>query len=128
MQIIDMPTLFVFFMWVLSSIWVVVVLILFMHFLMPKVILDKYFIPPYFKPGECELFRGIPYAPIRTIMLMRILGFPKSGKKRGLTEAYKLVPFWYQMLSKVLINSIFLISFLLLLIFAIFSVDLVFNQ
>ena len=125
---IDMHILFLVFMWGLFSIWVVVVLVLVMHFLMPKAILDKYFIPPYFKPGECALFTGIPYAPIRTIMLMRVLGFPKTGKKRGLTEAYKLAPFWYQISSKVLINAIFLITILLILIFLFFCVDLVFNK
>jgi hypothetical protein len=128
MQIIDMHSLFLVFMWVLFSIWVVVALILVMHFLLPKVILDKYFIPPFFKPGECALFTGIPYAPIRTIMLMRVLGFPKSGKKRGLTEAYKLAPIWYQITSKVLINAIFSITILLILIVSIFCIDLVLNK
>ncbi|MFT6121793.1 MAG: hypothetical protein ACJASG_000311 [Oleiphilaceae bacterium] len=115
-------------MWGLFSIWVVVALVLVMHFLMPKAVLKKYFIPPYFKPGECVIFTGIPYAPIRTIMLMRVLGFPKTGKKRGLTEAYKLAPLWYQITSKVLINAIFLITILLFLILLMFCVDLVLNK
>jgi hypothetical protein len=128
MQMIDMHILFLVFMWVLFSIWVVVALVLVMHFLMPKVILEKYFIPPYFKSGECVLFTGIPYAPIRTIMLMRVLGFPKTGKKRGLTEAYKLAPLWYQIASKTLINTIFAITLLLFLLALIFCVDLVLNK
>jgi len=123
-----MHTLFLVFMWVLFSIWVVAFLVLVMHFLMPKVILDKFFMPPYFKLGECKLFAGIPYAPIRTIMLMRVLGFPKSGTKRGLTEAYKFSPVWYQIMSKVLINAIFTITTLLVLIVSIFCVDLVLNK
>lgn len=73
--------------------------LLVMHFLMPKVVLEKYFKPPYFRPMEVELFTGIPYAPMRTIMLMWGLAFPRFGKKRGMTQAYLLVPRWYRLAS-----------------------------
>jgi len=128
MPIIDMHTLFIVFMSVLFSVWGVVLLIIVMHFLMPKTVLDSYFKPPYFKLGECKLFTGFPYAPMRTIMLMRVLGFPHSGEKRGLTEAYKLVPSWYQMASKFIIGSIFIIAVLLVIILLIFSADLLLNK
>ena len=125
---IDMHTLFIVFMSVLLSVWGVFFLIIVMHFLMPKTVLDNYFKPPYFKLGECNLFTGFPYAPMRTIMLMRVLGFPHSGEKRGLTEAYKLVPPWYQFASKLVISSIFIIAVLLIIILLIFSVDLLLNN
>lgn len=79
---------------------------LIMHFLMPKAVLKKYFKPPYFRAMEVELFTGIPYAPMRTIMLMSVLAFPQLGKKRHLTEAYLSSPLWYRVCSGVLVTSI----------------------
>jgi tellurite resistance protein TehA-like permease len=70
---------------------------------MPKAVLEKYFKPPYFRELECMLFTGIPYAPIRTVMFMRVIGFPSSGKVRGISDAYLLVPNWYRIVSKVMI-------------------------
>jgi hypothetical protein len=124
MPIIDMHVLFLVFMSVLLSVWVVLFLIIVMHFLMPKAVLNNYFKPPYFKSGECALFTGFPYAPMRTIMLMRVLGFPHSGEKRGLTQAYKLVPQWYRISSKLVISSVFIIATLLVILCLIFSADL----
>lgn len=43
-------------------------------------------------------------------MFMRLAGWPSSGKKRGLTEAYKLAPLWFQRMSR-----IFIWTFLLLI-------------
>lgn len=80
-----------------------------MHFLMPKAVLDKYFKPPYFRPMEVEMFTGIPYAPMRTAMLMWVLAFPRFGKKRRLAEAYLLVPIWYRLLSKLFFMLLFFI-------------------
>ena len=69
--------------------------LLLMHFLMPKIIVSKYFKEPYFQSAEITMFTGIPYAPMRTVMLMWILAHPKFGVKRGLTKAYKYSPKWY---------------------------------
>lgn len=70
---------------------------------MPKAVLDKYFKPPYFRDVERMLFTGIPYAPIRTIMFMRAIAFPGSGKVRGITGAHLLAPNWYRIVSKIMI-------------------------
>jgi hypothetical protein len=93
-----------------------IVTVLVMHFLMPKMVLERYFKPPYFKSGECAIFSGFPFAIMRTVMFMRVLGFPKSGQKRGLTGAYKLAPRWYRNISKVIVFLIvFLISSILVI-------------
>ena len=82
--------------------------ILVMHFAMPSAILDRYFRPPHFRDWELVMFTGIPYAPMRTIMLMRAIAYPSSGKVRGVTEADTLVPAWYRVASKILVISIIL--------------------
>ena len=57
-----------------------------LHFLLPKPILEVYFKPPYFSRGEVSAFTGFPLAYMRSFMFLRLLAFPASGKKRGLTE------------------------------------------
>ncbi len=76
------------------------VFVFIMHILMPKKVLKTYFKEPYFRPGEIAMFTGIPFGYMRTSMFMRILGFPASGRKRGVENAYKLAPVWYCKLSK----------------------------
>jgi len=56
------------------------------------------------------MFTGIPFGYMRTAMFIRALGFPKSGKKRGVEEAYKLVPVWYCKISRYCI-MFFVVSF-----------------
>ena len=73
---------------------------LIIHFLMPRAILDKYFKPPYFREGEIALFTGIPYAPMRTVMLVSVMVFPGLGKKRKLTELHLETPRWYLIAAK----------------------------
>jgi hypothetical protein len=77
-----------------------------MHALVPKALLRTYFKEPYFSPAEIEFFTGFPFGYIRTVMFMRLAGFPKSGKKRGLTEAYKLAPRWFQIASKIILIAL----------------------
>jgi len=101
---------FVVLMLLIAAEAVLIVTVLVMHFLMPRIVLEQYFKPPYFRAGECEMFTGFPFAIMRTVMFMRVLGFPKSGQKRGLAEVYKLAPRWYRNISKVIV---FLIVFLL---------------
>ena len=85
------------------------VFIFIMHILMPKEVLKAYFKEPYFRPGEIAMFTGIPFGYMRTSMFMRILGFPASGKKRGVENAYKLAPVWYCKLSKYFLIFLYLI-------------------
>ena len=73
----------------------------FMHVLMPKKVLQNYFKPPFFRPAEITFFSGIPFSLMRTVMLMWVLAFPRFGKKRNLTEAYKLAPPWYRIISAI---------------------------
>ncbi len=76
------------------------IFILIMHILMPKKVLEIYFKEPHFKAGEIAMFTGFPFGYMRTAMFNRVLGFPASGKKRGLENAYKLAPVWYCKMSK----------------------------
>ena len=80
-----------------------IVLIFIMHILMPRKVLETYFKEPYFGPGEIAMLTGLPFAYIRTSMFMRALGFPASGKRRGVENAYKLAPVWYCKVSKYLV-------------------------
>lgn len=81
-----------------------------MHFFVPKAMLQTYFKPPYFSSTEVEIFTGFPLGYMRTVMFMRIAGWPNSGKKRGLTEAYKLAPLWFRRVSKILVSAFVLVS------------------
>jgi len=76
------------------------VFIFVMHFLMPKNVLKTYFKEPYFSITEITMFTGFPFGYMRTAMFMRALGFPASGKKRGVESAYQLAPVWYCKVSK----------------------------
>lgn len=89
------------------------------HFFVPKDMLRTYFREPYFSPAEIEFFTGFPFAYMRTAMFMRLAGWPSSGKRRGLTDAYKLAPLWFQRLSRVFIR-IFLIIFSLMMVLGCF--------
>ena len=90
------------------------VLIFIMHILMPKNVLKTYFKEPYFSITEITMFTGFPFGYMRTAMFNRVLGFPSSGKKRGLENAYKLAPVWYCKASKYAV--IFIILNLLLMV------------
>ena len=107
MSISTAKILFLLILWNVAGIFVVLALIMVMHFLMPKKILEKYFKPPYFRELECALFTGIPYSPIRTVMFMGVFAFPGMGKKRKLTEAYKMAPRWYRIASKIIVIAIY---------------------
>ena len=88
--------------------------ILVMHFLMPKELLDKYFKPPYFSESECVLISGIPLAPLRSIMFMRAIAYPRSGKKRGIKDAFLLVSSWYRLISKLIVIGIIAVAFVII--------------
>lgn len=95
-----------------------------LHFLLPKPILNTYFKSPYFSPAEVNTFTGFPLAYMRTFMFLRILAFPASGKKRGLTEVHKKAPRWMCRLAKwvlVLFVSTNSLLLLLLLFFFLFT-------
>lgn len=104
-------------LWV--STMICLVCIFFMHMLVPKTLLHTYFREPYFSPAKIEFFTGFPFGYIRTVMFMRLAGFPQSGKKRGLTEAYKLTPRWFQLASKIILLA-FLTVFLPLISLGLF--------
>lgn len=101
---------------------VCMVLVFVVHPFVPKALLQTYFKPPYFSRGEIAAFTGFPLGYIRTVMFMRLAGFPSSGKKRGLTEAYMLAPTWFRVFSRIfiivfLINSIPLMLLIISLYF-----------
>ncbi|HHF3219938.1 TPA: hypothetical protein ACPJ2X_000945 [Vibrio diabolicus] len=74
-----------------------------MHLLMPKKIVGNYFKKPYFNEFELSLFTGWPYAFFRTLMFVRLIVQPSSGKKRKLPNISGEVPKWYRYLSILLL-------------------------
>ena len=103
--------LFLFFFFGFTGSFIVLTAsILIMHYLMPKAVIERYFKPPYFREFEYRLFSGVPYAPMRTIMFMRAIAFPNSGKKRGITHADKLVSNGYKVASKIVVISILVLG------------------
>jgi len=88
-----------------------------MHFLMPKKIVGNYFKKPYFNEFELSLFTGWPYAFFRTLMFVRLIVQPSSGKKRKLPDVSQEVPRWYRLLSFILIWVIMINSTMLTLVF-----------
>ncbi len=125
-QIINMYLLFDIAAGLTVGVGIGPIFIVIMHLFIPKPVLDKYFKPPYFKAGECAFLTGILLGPIRTVMFMRVLGFPGSGKKRGMTEAYKLAPHWYVILSRIILIYFFGTFILYLFVIFIFGIDMTF--
>ena len=127
MQIINMFLVFELMLFSFSWLFLNFGLIFIMHFLIPKRVLKIYFKEPYFKSSEITAFSGFPFGYVRTLMFMRLLGFPSSGKKRGLEKVYETAPLWLCNLSKYVVIS-FLFSFsLLLLLMAIAGVQMMLN-
>ncbi|MCR6652959.1 MAG: hypothetical protein NVV73_16400 [Cellvibrionaceae bacterium] len=102
----------VFYGWaiLLTICMVCVAATFFIHILVPKSLLKTYFKPPHFSAGEVAIFSAFPFMFMRTVMFMRIVGFPNSGKKRGLTQAYQLAPSWFRLVSKVVVGVFILAS------------------
>ena len=115
MQIINMALIFEVMMYSFLGLLVNYALVFIIHFLMPKRVLENYFKKPYFSQSEIMLFSGFPLCFMRTIIFMRVLGFPLSGNKRGLKKAYETAPVWLCKSSKYAIIS-FLVSFLVFLL------------
>ncbi|SDU32476.1 hypothetical protein [Halopseudomonas salegens] len=81
-----------------------------MRLFLPKAMFEAYFKEPYFSHTEIAIFSAFPFTFFRVIMFMRLAGWPSSGKRRGMTEAYLLAPIWFRRISKVMI-SILLVLF-----------------
>ncbi len=98
MQVINIfETLMYLYLWLLLNISSTLI----MRFLIPKHILEEYFKEPYFSTTEINIFNGFPFLGFtRTVIFMRLLAFPSSGKKRGIENAYKTAPIWICKLSK----------------------------
>src|SRR5690554_792966 len=108
-----------FFILLLTSM-ACLIFIFIIHFFVPKVMIKTYFKEPYFSPLEIKLFTGLPYAYMHTAMMMRLAGWPDSGKKRGIpATAHEICPVWFQVLS------IFFIPFSLITYFLLAGISLV---
>src|SRR5690554_757549 len=91
------------------------VFIFIIHFFVPKVMIKTYFKEPYFSLLEIKLFTGPPYAYMRTMMMMRLAGWPDCGKKRGIpATAHEVCPVWFQVLSRVFIRTFLTVAISLL--------------
>ncbi len=106
MQIIHPELPFYLVMVVFLLIVVFLLLLILMHPFMPKKIVEKYFKPPHFTKVECEFFSGFPFAPVRSLMFMRVIAFPDSGKKRNISGARELSAPWYVLVSYFIVAGI----------------------
>ncbi|SDU32447.1 hypothetical protein [Halopseudomonas salegens] len=91
-----------FFVFLAVIIWLFIMFV--MSFFIPKAMFDKYFKEPYFSRTEIAVFSAFPLNFFRVAMFMRLAGWPSSGKRRGMTEAYLLAPIWFRRISKVMIR------------------------
>lgn len=98
------------FVVLLAATMVCLVVAFIMCFFVPKPMLKAYFREPYFSRGEIAIYSAFPFNYFRVFMFMRLAGWPNSGKKRGLTEAYKLAPLWFRRVSKILVSAFVLVS------------------
>jgi hypothetical protein len=92
---------FLLYMGLILATGLTIPLILFMHFLMPHAVLERYWKKPYIRSAELGLFTDTIYAPMRTAMLMWVVAFPHFGKKRGITAADTLVPRRYKAAAQI---------------------------
>lgn len=113
---------FLFFlgMYTFVALVLVFIMIFLAHVLMPRRMLKTYFKPPYFKEGEVIMFTGFPFGYIRTVMFMRLMAYPSSGAKRGLTQAFEMAPVWFRIFSKLVLLSFAAVGGLFMLIMLIF--------
>ena len=111
-------------LYLFSGLFLVFLFTFVMHILMPRKVLETYFKEPHFSPTEIVVFTGFPLGYMRTVMFMRILGFPASGKRRKVEDAYKLAPSWFCKSSRYIIASFFIIFPLILLIAVFFGVHM----
>lgn len=95
----------------LSLVCMVLLLAIFLvHWFVPKTMLRAYFKEPYFSAAEIAIFSVFPFFFMRTVMFMRLTGWPKSGIKRGLSEVYQLAPGWFRVTSKTLLTLFFIVA------------------
>ena len=97
---------------------IMLILILFIiHFFVPKVMQCTYFKEPYFSPFEVDFFTGFPFAYMRTAMMMRLAGWPESGKKRGIpANAHEVAPVWFQVVSRLFVRTIIIVYSLIIIV------------
>lgn len=119
-----MQSLFVVWVYVFGALWAVFGLVFVVHFLVPRQLLNLYFKPPYFNQAEVKMLTGFPFAYLRTFVLMRLVAFPASGEKRGLTRVYEVSPRWFRVVSTWLLLTFFIIVGMLFLMMALFLFDL----
>ena len=84
-----------------ASAFILIPCVVAMQFLMPRTVLKRYWKEPYFRPFELVLFTGV-LAPIRTLMFIWAVVFPRLGKKRNVIGVREMVPRWYRALAWVI--------------------------
>ena len=102
---------------IFCALMVCILFALIMHFFVPKIMRQTYFKEPYFSPTEVELFTGFPLAYMRTAMMMRLAGWPESGKKRGIpANAHEVAPVWFQVVSRLFVRTIIIVYSLIIIV------------
>ena len=124
---INMTLLFDILIYSVIWLWLSFSLVVIIYFLISKQFLESYFKKPHFSQTEIIALSGFPLCLMRTVMFMRLLGFPSSGKKRGLENAYRTESIWLCKLSRYSILSFSISASLFGLCLVISGVDMVLN-
>lgn len=72
------------------------------HFLMPKKLVERYWRQPHFGPFQLSVFTDTIWAPLRTVMLLAAIAFPATARKRGMTGMQEVVPTWCRWIARLL--------------------------
>jgi len=77
-------------------------LLVIMHLLMPRRVLDRYWRVPHFSPAEIIVCSEGIFRPLRAQKLIATMVFPSIARKRHLEEGM-IVPHWYLIAARALI-------------------------
>lgn len=71
-----------------------------MHFLMPREVMDQYWKPPHFTPSEVAFFDVGIWKLFRTSKLVAALGVSSIARKRCMHDAAARAPHWYRVAAQ----------------------------
>jgi hypothetical protein len=94
-------SLFMAWLGVMGALWVLVLALAAIGWALPRPFKDSVFREPHFRPAELGFLCGAPMGFIRTLMLMRLVASPASGRKRGLVDVHLRAPPWFLPLARV---------------------------
>jgi hypothetical protein len=80
------------------------------HFMMPKHVLTRYWKPPHFGPFRIAAFTGTVWAPVRTAMLIAAIAFPSVARRRHMVGIRNVIPQWLRLTAYALASVWLLVT------------------